>query len=68
MSSAIELIVEAYARLGDRRALEELHKHRRGLSVDLKAVKGFDCRSPIQQIDAEIAAIEAGLANLPDSI
>ena len=65
MSSAIELIVEGYRSLGDRRALEDLRMHRRRLAVDLKAMKGFDCSRSIQQIEEEITAIEAGLAALP---
>lgn len=48
MSSAIKLIVEGYARLGDCRALEDLRMHRRRLVLDLKATKGFDCSRSIQ--------------------
>lgn len=66
MSSAIELIVEGYARLGDRRALEDLRMHRRRLAVDLKDMKDIDCSRSIQQIEEEIAAIEVGLSSLPD--
>lgn len=64
MSSAIELIVQGYRSLGDRRALEDLRMHRRRLAVDLKAMKGFDCSRSIQQIEEEIAVIEAGLTGL----
>ncbi|MDA9510603.1 hypothetical protein XI09_39320 [Bradyrhizobium sp. CCBAU 11386] len=66
MTEAIELIVEGYARLGDRRALEDLRMHRRRLAVDLKAMTGFDCSGSIQQIEDEIAVVEAGLMSLPD--
>lgn len=38
--------------------------HRRRLAVDLKAMKGFDCSRSIQQIEEEIAVIEAGLTGL----
>ncbi|MDN5005648.1 hypothetical protein ACFQZO_32860 [Bradyrhizobium sp. GCM10027634] len=64
MSSAIELIVDGYARLGDRESLESLRMQRRRLAVDLKSMTGFDCRRSIEQIEGDIAAIEAGLASL----
>ncbi len=68
MSSAIELIVEGYARLGDRRSLEGLRMHRRRLAVDLSSIKGFDCQNSIAQIEMDIATIEAGLASLPENV
>ncbi|BAL09595.1 hypothetical protein BJ6T_43220 [Bradyrhizobium japonicum USDA 6] len=58
MSSAIELIVDGYARLKDRQSLEDLRMHRRRLAVDLKAREGFDCRSSTAQLEQDIAAIE----------
>lgn len=61
MSSAMELIVEGFTRLKDRQSLEDLRMHRRRLAVDLKAMKGLDCRSSIAQVDQDIAIIEAGL-------
>lgn len=64
MSSAIELIVDGYARLKDRQSLEDLRMHRRRLAVDLKAREGFDCRSSIALVEQDIAAIEAGLQTL----
>lgn len=64
MPSAIEQIVETYVRLKNRRALEGLMMHRQRLAVDLKGRSGYDFSSPIQQIDEEIAVIEAGLARL----
>jgi hypothetical protein len=51
MSSAIELIVDGYARVKDRRSLEELRIRRRRLAGDLKAWVGFDCRLSIAQIE-----------------
>jgi hypothetical protein len=60
-SSAIELIVEGYARLKDRQSLEDLRMHRRQLAVDLEATTDLNCRSSIAQIEQDIAAIEAGL-------
>ena len=64
MSKAIEQIVDAYVRLGNRRALEDLRMHRQKLSVDLKGKTGFDYNLPIDQIDQEIAVIEAGIDRL----
>ena len=61
MSSAIELIVDGYARLKDRQSLEDLRMHRRRLAVELKAKTGFDYRSSIVQVEQDIVAIEAGL-------
>jgi hypothetical protein len=37
---------------------------RRKLAVDLKARTGFDFRTTVQQIEEDIAVIEAGLARL----
>jgi hypothetical protein len=64
MPNAIELIVDGYVSLNDRRALDDLRMQRRKLAVDLKALTGFDCRTAIQQIEEDIDVIEAGLARL----
>ena len=65
MTKAIEKIVDAYVRLGNQRALENLRMHRRKLAVDLKGNVGlYDFSLPLGQIDKEIAAIEAGLERL----
>jgi hypothetical protein len=64
MSKAIEQIVDAYVGLGNRRALEDLRLHRQKLVVDLKARAGYDFSLPIEQIDQELALIEAGLDRL----
>ncbi len=64
MSSAMELIVQGYARLKDRESLENLRMHRRRLAVDLKATRGLDCRTSIAQVDEDIQIIEAGLEEL----
>jgi hypothetical protein len=69
MSSAIELIVDGYARLKDRQSLENMRMHRRRLAVDLKGRKDyFDYRTSIAQVEADIAAIEAGLQTLSGPI
>jgi hypothetical protein len=68
MTNAIQRIVDAYVRLGNRRALEDLRMHRRKLAVDLKGRVGhYDVSLPLSQIDEEIAAIEAGLERLNGS-
>jgi hypothetical protein len=64
MTKAIQQIVDAYVRLNDRQALEDLKMHRRRLAVDLKSKMGLDPSLPIRQIDEEIAVIEAGLERL----
>ena len=64
MPSAIEQIVDAYVRLKNRRGLEALMMHRQRLAVDLKGRSGYDFSRPIQQVDEDIAAIEAGLDRL----
>ena len=66
MEKAIELMVDAHVRVGNRRALEDLKMHRQRLSADLHGRAGFDVSLAIaqRQIDEEIAAIEAGLQNL----
>ena len=61
MSRAMEQIVDAYVRLGNRSALEDLRMHREKLAVDLKGRAGYDFSLPIGQIDQELAVIEAGL-------
>jgi hypothetical protein len=62
--TAIGQIVDAYVRLNNRRALEDLRMHRQRLAVGLKSRTGFDFSLPIGQIEEEIAAIEAGLERL----
>lgn len=64
MPSAIEQIVDAYVRLNNRRALEEMMVHRQRLAINLKAMSGLDFDAPIRQVDEDIAAIGAGLAKM----
>jgi hypothetical protein len=65
MSQAIEQIVNAYVRLDNRRALEDLWSHRQRLIFDLKArVTDYDLSRPIAQIDEEIGIIGAGIERL----
>lgn len=78
MSKAIELIVDGYVRLNDRKALDDLRGQRRrladnlaeacaGLADDLKGRTGFDFDKTIEQLQDEIVAIEAGLARLDET-
>ena len=67
MESAIERIVETYVRLNNRRALEEMRMHRQRLAMDLKLRSGYDFSLPIQAINEEIVAIDAGLEKLSRS-
>lgn len=64
MPNAIELIVDGYVSLNDRRALDDLRMQRRKQAVDRRARTGFDYRTTIQQIEEDIIVIEAGLAQL----
>ncbi|MET4261474.1 hypothetical protein ABIC09_006442 [Bradyrhizobium sp. S3.12.5] len=64
MPNAIELIVDGYVRLNNRRAPDDLSMQRRKLAVDLKGRAGFDFRTTVQQIAEDIVVIEAGLARL----
>jgi hypothetical protein len=64
MLKAIEQIVDAYVRLGNRRALEDLRLHRQKLAVDLQGRAGYDFNLPIGQFEEEIAEIEAGIEKL----
>lgn len=61
MEPAIQKIVDAYVRLGNRRAVEDLLMHRRRLSIDLRGRSGYDFSRPIEQIDEEIRIIAEAL-------
>lgn len=61
MSNAIDLIVEGYVRLNDRKSLQDLLAHRQKLLGDLQGRSGFDYSSAIRPLREEISAIEAGL-------
>jgi hypothetical protein len=66
MSKAMELIVQVYVRHQNRRALEDLRKHRQKLALELRARArpDYDLGTPTRQINEEIAVIEAGLEQL----
>ena len=61
----MEQIVDAYVRLGNRSALEDLRLHHQRLVVDLKGKTAFDFSLlPIGQLEEELAVIEKGLERL----
>jgi hypothetical protein len=64
MSKAITLIVDGYATLSDRQALQDLKLHRRGLLRHLQETSGLDLSKSIYQISDELDVVEAGLARL----
>jgi hypothetical protein len=63
MSKAMQQIVQVYVRHLNRRALEDLRKHRQKLALELRARArpGYDFGLPIRQ---DHAVIEAGLERL----
>jgi hypothetical protein len=65
MSEAIERIVGAYVKLGNRKALEDLKAHRCRLATELRSINGtLDLSSSIKLLEDEIAIIDAGLVRL----
>jgi hypothetical protein len=65
MSEAMERIVDAYVKLRNRKALEDMKVHRHRLATELKSLLGvIDVRLSIRQLEDEIAVIDAGLAKL----
>jgi hypothetical protein len=64
MSNVVEKIVDTYVQLDDSHALGDLKRYRQELAVLLKAQTGVNFSLLIDQIDAEIAMIEAGLDRL----
>jgi hypothetical protein len=64
MPSAIETIVAVYVEHKNRAALDEMLRHRQRLLTDLKNRTGFDVSLPVQNVNDDIAAIEAGLVQL----
>jgi hypothetical protein len=64
MSNAVEKIVDPDEQLNDHQALEDLRTYRQRLAFHLKARTGLDFSLLVDQIDAEIAVIEAGVDRL----
>jgi hypothetical protein len=63
MPSAIEQIVNTYVRLNNRRALEAMLIHRQRLAISIEG-KVYDRSPVIENLDEDIAAIQAGLKRL----
>jgi hypothetical protein len=64
-AKAIERIVAGYVKLGNRKALEGLRIHRQRLATELRSIAGvLDLIASIRQLEEDIAAIDAGLAEL----
>ncbi|GLR91866.1 hypothetical protein [Bradyrhizobium iriomotense] len=63
-STTIELIVSAYVRLKNRRALDDMRELRRRLPKDLRAASGFDSRQALKQVQEDLRIIEQGLEQL----
>ena len=64
MNSAIEQIVGAYVELGNLRALQDLKLHRETIAAGIRDRTDDSFAVLLEQIDADIAAIDAGLARL----
>lgn len=65
MPSTVELIVSAYVRLKNRRALEDMRDLRRQLLGGLQAASGIDPRQALEQVREDLRVIEEGLEQLP---
>ncbi|WP_092234432.1 hypothetical protein [Bradyrhizobium sp. Gha] len=61
MPSTTELIVSAYVRLKNRRALEDMRELRHRLLKDLQAASGFESRQALKQVHEDLRVIEQGL-------
>jgi hypothetical protein len=62
-STTIELIVSAYVRLKNWRALDDMRELRHRLLKDL-ATSGFDSRQTLEQVQRDLRIIEQGLEQL----
>ena len=64
VSEAMQNIVDAYVKLGNTKALEDLKAHRQGLVIAVDGRKDFDFHSMLEQLKDEIDRIDSGLAKL----
>jgi hypothetical protein len=64
VASAIELIISAYVRVGDREALVGLLDHRKRIATDLRSRTGFDFRVPLDAVETEIACHRGGRGHI----
>ena len=63
-STTIELIVSAYVRLKNRRALDDMRELRHRLLKDLQAASGSASRRALEQVQKDMQIIEQGLEQL----
>lgn len=61
---AIQQIVDAYVRLGDRQHLEDLLNHRQRIAVNAKGKDSLAFSRLAGQVDEEIAVVLDGLRRL----
>ena len=62
--AAIDQIVDIYVRLGDHKSLEDMLAHRRVLAMNMQGRADFDFSVPLEAIARDIAAVQAGIAQL----
>ncbi|MGY8667045.1 hypothetical protein Q3C01_32450 [Bradyrhizobium sp. UFLA05-109] len=63
-SNTIELIVSAYVRLKNRRALEDMRELRHKLLGGRQAASGMDPGLALNQVQEDLRVIEQGLEQL----
>ncbi|MDB5616610.1 hypothetical protein [Tardiphaga sp.] len=66
MTSAINQIIMAYVKLGNRQALLDLIAHREGLARQMSDRSGFDFTAALDHLNVEIAAARGGLEQIED--
>ncbi len=64
MSEAIQNIIDAYVKVGDAKALEDLKVHRQGLVICVDGRRDFNFDLLLEQLKDEIDRIDAGLTKL----
>ena len=65
MAKAIEQIVDAYVRYSNRRAIDQLKRHRQKILLDIRMrSRDYDWSLLTSTIEEELAVINAGLDRL----
>ena len=67
MTSAIDQIVAAYVKLGNRKALQDLVDLRERLATNMRSRTDFNFSIALYQLDIEIAAAKSGLDRIRDA-
>jgi hypothetical protein len=62
--SSIQLIVDAYVRLGDRQSLEDLLVHRQDLAENMTGATDYDFSMLLGELNNEITVVLGGLDKL----